>query len=261
MRIAVLLLMLVLLAGAVSAADCTDALDGMRITNDTTFCSDTYDIPNGIYIVEDNVTVDCGTAVLRGNMQEGKGIIIEGRKNVVVARCNIVTFDIGIFLQNSSFITLEDNALLKNRIGIRMMNSYENTIIKIADKSTQTPLSMVMSKFNKFDINKPIDEEYCEDNLCNEERDINPCVDDDFYCSPRCNKENDNDCIKIKVIEYEKPKENKTKEKTEEAKPEKKEPEKMTLAPKKKGKGWLLYPIFYIFAFLLIQFYEHVTKD
>jgi parallel beta-helix repeat protein len=260
MRPAVLFLMLMLLAGAASAADCTDALDGMRITNDTTFCSDTYDVPNGIHIVEDNVTVDCGTAVLRGGVQEGIAINIEGRKNAVITRCNIVAFDIGILLQNSSYITLEDNALLKNRIGIRMLNSYENTIIKIADKSTQTPLSMVMSKFNKFDINKPIDEDYCTDNLCNEEKDINPCVDDDFYCSPRCNEENDNDCIKIEVIEYEKPKENKTAEKPKETN-KTAQPEKMTITPKKKGKGWLLYPVFYIFAFLLIQFYEHVTKD
>ncbi|MBW3002456.1 right-handed parallel beta-helix repeat-containing protein [Candidatus Woesearchaeota archaeon] len=260
MKPAVLFLMLVLLASAVSAADCIDALDGMRITNDTTFCSDSYDVPNGIYIMEDNLTLDCGTAVLRGNMQEGKGIIIEGRKNVVVTRCNIITFDIGIFLQNSSFITLEDNALLKNRIGIRMMNAYENTIIKTADKSTQTPLSMVMSKFNRFDINKPIDEEYCADNLCNEEKDINPCVNDDFYCSPRCNEENDNDCIKKEIIKYEKPKDNKTEEKKVEEKVEP-QPEKMTITPKKRGKGWLLYPIFYILVFLLIQFYEHVKKD
>jgi len=261
MKPAVLFLLIFLLASAVNASDCIDALDGMRITNDTTFCSDAYDVPNGIYITADNITLDCGTAVLRGNMQEGKGIIIKGRKNVVVARCNIVTFDIGIFIQNSSFITIEDSALLKNRIGIRMMNSYENTIIKIADKSTQTPLSMVMSKFNRLDINKPIDEEYCENNLCNEERDINPCVDDDFYCSPRCNEENDNDCIKIEIIEYEKPKENKTAEKPQKKTNKTAQPEKMTITPKKKGKGWLLYPIFYILAFLLIQFYEHVKKD
>ncbi|MBW3004919.1 hypothetical protein KY310_03735 [Candidatus Woesearchaeota archaeon] len=260
MRLAVFLLMLVLLAGAASAADCIDALDGMRITNDTTFCSDSYDVPNGIFIEADNVTLDCGTAVLRGNSQEGTGIIIEGRKNVVITKCNVLTFHVGVYLKNSSYILLEDNAMLKNRIGLRFLNAFENTIIKHADKSTQTPVSMITSKFNKFDINKPIDKEYCFENLCNEEKDINPCFNDDFYCSARCNEENDNDCIKHEIIEYEKPKENKTEEKIEKPK-EEPQPEKMTIAPKKRGKGWLLYPIFYIFMFLLIQFYEHVKKD
>ena len=150
--------------------------------------------------------------------------------------------------------------MLKNRIGIRMMNAFENKLVKIADKSTQTPLSIINSKFNLFDINKRIDESYCSDNLCEGEKDYNPCVDDDYYCSPRCNEENDKDCIKLEVIEYEKPPiVNETKKnKTIEPEPQ---PEKITIAPKKKGKGWLLYIVFYIFAFLIIRFYEHVKVD
>ena len=259
MRMVLFSLMFLLLVGVVSAADCIDAFDGMRITNDTTFCSDTYDIPNGIFVKADNITIDCGTAVLRGDSQEGTGIIIEGRKNIVITKCNMLTFHVGIYIKNSTNVLLEDNAMLKNRIGIRMLNAYENTIIKHADKSTQTPLSMITSKFNKFDMNKPIDEEYCISNLCNEEKDINPCVNDDFYCSAKCNEESDNDCIKHEIIKYEKPKEeNKTEKPVVKPEPQ---PEKMTITPKKKGKGWLLYPVFYIFAFLLIQFYDHVRKD
>jgi len=262
MRLALFSLMFLLFACAVSAADCIDALDGMRITNDTTFCSDSYDIPNGIYIEADNVTLDCGTAVLRGISQEGTGITIENRQNIKITKCNVLTFHVGVYIKNSSYVLLEDNALLKNRIGIRMLNAYENTIIKHADKSTQTPVSMITSKFNKFMINKPIDEEYCVDNLCNEEKDINPCVDDDFYCSPKCSEENDNDCIKHEIIKYEKPaEENKNATREKKAVEPEPQPEKMTITPKKKGKGWLLYPIFYIFTFLLIQFYEHVKRD
>ena len=259
MRLAILALMLILLSGLASA-ECTDALDGMIIKEDTTFCSDSYDVFNGIKIDADNIVLDCGTAVLRGNMQEGTAITIENRKNVTIANCNIVTFHVGIYILNSSFITFEDSALLKNRIGIRMMNAFENKLVKIADKSTQTPLSIINSKFNLFDINKRIDEDYCDDNLCEGEKDYNPCVDDDFYCSLRCNKENDKDCIKKEVIKYKKPPAvNETKEnKTIEPEPQ---PEKMTLKPKKKSKGWLLYIVFYIFAFFIIRFYEHVTID
>lgn len=259
MRLAILLLLLILCAGLASAK-CTDALDGMTITEDTTFCSDTYDIFNGIKIGADNIIVDCGTAVLRGNMQEGTAITIENRKNVTILRCNIVTFHVGIYIQNSSFITFEDSALLKNRIGIRMMNAYENKLVKISDKSTQTPLSIINSKFNLFDINKRIDEEYCKDNLCQEEKDYNPCVDDDFYCSPRCNEQNDKDCIKKEIIKYEKPPEEETKPIIENKTTEP-QPDKITLTPKKKSKSWLLYIVFYIFAFLIIRFYEHVKVD
>lgn len=259
---AVLLAMLILLAGTASAADCIDALDGMQIKNDTVFCSDSYDVPNGIYIVEDNVTLDCGTAVLRGNMQEGTGITVEDSKNVMIMNCNIVTFHVGIYLKNSSFVTLEDNAMLKNRIGIRMLNSHENRILQHADKSTQTPLSLITSKFNRFMINKPIDREYCIDNLCNEEKDINPCVDGDFYCSPRCSEETDSDCIKKEIIKYEKPpEENRTQEKQEKKNKTGQEPEKITIVPKKKSKSWMLYIFFYIIAFLIIQFYEHAKED
>lgn len=257
-----LIITTILLAGTAQASDCIDALDGMRITNDTTFCSDSYDIPNGIYIMADNITIDCGTAVLRGNMQEGTGITIENRKNVVLQNCNLITFHVGIYIKNSSFITIDETALLKNRIGIRMMNAYENKIINIADKSTQTPLSMITSKFNTFDINKNIDEEYCISNLCNEVKDMSPCVDDDFYCSIRCTPETDNDCKKKeekKTEPAEETKENKTQEipainKTQ-------EPQKITITAKKKDKSWILYIIFYIFAYLGIQFYEHVKED
>lgn len=260
MRPLVYLFMIVLLASFASAAECIDALDGMRIKNDTTFCSDTYDIPNGIFVEADNITIDCGTAVLRGDMQEGTGITIENRKNVVLRECNILTFHVGVYLKNSSFIIIEDSALLKNRIGIRMMNAYENIIINIADKSTQTPLSLITSKFNVFDINKRVEEEYCISNMCDGARDMNPCVDDDFYCSPKCSEETDNDCVKKEIIKYEKPVDEKNEtpvvvNKTEE------EPEVMTVVPKKKSKSWLLYIIFYIFAFLGIQFFEHVKKD
>ena len=257
MKPAAYLIMLILLAGLASAAECTDALDGMIITENTTFCSDTYDIPNGIKIKADNIYIDCGTAILRGDNQEGTAIIIENRKNVLITKCNILTFHVGLYLLNSSHITIEDSALLKNRIGIRMLNAYENIFTKISDKSTQTPVSMITSKFNRFDINKPIDEDYCKDNFCEGEKDYNPCINDDFYCSPRCNEQNDNDCIKKEIIKYEKPKENKTIEKKKEAPV----PEKMTIAPKKKSKSWILYIVFYIIAFLIIQFYEHAKKD
>ena len=259
MRLAVLAFMMILLAGLASA-ECSDALDGMTIKEDTTFCSDTYDIPNGIKIGADNITIDCGTAVLRGIGQEGTGITIENRKNVLIKNCNILTFHVAVYIKNSSFITLEDSALLKNRIGLRMMHAYENNIIKIADKSSQTPVSMITSKFNRFDINKPIEEEYCTSNACNEEKEFEICADDDFYCSPKCSEENDNDCIKKEIIKYEKPVEKKEPVK-EEIKEVVKPEEPDIRAPKKKSRSWLLYPIVYLFAFLVIQFYEHVKKD
>ncbi len=185
-----------LLLSAVAAAECIEPTDGMTINQSILFCSSTYDIPNGIAIAADNITVDCGTAVLRGTVDESEiGIRIENVDHVTLRNCNIVTFNQGLFLKNITNSLIEKNGFLKNRIGVRMLDSYENILRDNNDKSHQVAVSAINSKFNVVMLgNKDIERSFCEVNACNEYRDMNVCESGDFYCSRKCAPETDADC-------------------------------------------------------------------
>lgn len=231
------------------------------IDSSITLCSDTFDAFEGIKITSDNIELNCGTAVIRGNYQEKIGIRIENRKNVTVTRCNVLTYNVGVFISNSTKIHLYDNALLKNDVGLRMYKSYENLIEKHNDKSNLKPVSAISSKFNTVILgNKNIDRDFCEVNACNTYKDMNPCVDTDFYCSERCTEESDTDCKKAK------PAEEITATVAAEVEEIKQEniTEKGNLTEKptetKNSRKLLAYILFYIIGFLVFQFIRYVKK-
>lgn len=190
-RLIILLLLLPLVS-----AECSDLIDGSIINTSTTLCSDTYDIPNGITIIGNNLIFDCNTAVLRGNMGSSEiGIMIENSTNVTLKNCNIVTFNQALFLNNVTHSLIEGNGFLKGRIGVRMYEAYENILRDNLDKSREFPISAVSSKFNVVMLgNRNIDHNFCAVNSCNEERIVNVCIDDDFYCSSSCTADIDSDC-------------------------------------------------------------------
>jgi len=175
---------------------CESLTDGMLIDKSIQLCSDTYDVPNGVVIRGDNLRVDCGTAVLRGVSGESEiGVRLENAVNVTLERCNILTFNQGLYMKNVSFSTIRDNAFLKNRIGIRMLNSFENVIDDNSDKSHQLAVSAINSKYNVVKLgNKNVERDFCAVNSCNEVREMDVCEDGDFYCSPSCGASQDSDC-------------------------------------------------------------------
>jgi len=241
-------------------AECTELAGTGIIDKDTKLCSDTYHAAQGITIAKDNIILDCGTAVIRGNYQQGTGITIANRQNITITKCNILTYNVGVFITNSSNVHLYDNALLKNDVGVRMYNAYENRIEKHNDKSLIKPISALTSKYNTVLLgNKRIDREFCEVNACNTEKDMNPCEDNDFYCSPKCTPETDNDC-KEKNTEKEKItpkiteeiKENKTEQPQNKTQQEKQEPEKKI--------NFALYIAFYVIGFIIFQFIRYVKE-
>ena len=185
---------------SVSAKDCTNSFDNMEINSSIKFCSDSFDLASGMRITQSNIVLDCGTAVLRGILgRSERGITIENVKNVTVKNCNIATYNIALLMKNVTHSLIEDNAFLKGRIGIRMLDSYENLVQDNVDKSTTKAISAVNSKFNVVMLdNKNIEQGFCDVNTCNKQSDVNPCVDDDFYCSDKCNESNDNDCAPFK---------------------------------------------------------------
>jgi parallel beta-helix repeat protein len=189
------LLLFLLLIPAV-AAECEEGYDLMRITKDTILCNKVFDAQNGIYVLADDVTLDCNGAIIRGTgLQDGQGITLDSVTGATIKNCNLLNFDVGIYVKDSNRNTIIQNALLKNKIGVRMLNAFENRFESNADKSILKPVSAIASKFNTFQLtNKELDRDFCEVNLCNQPGLMDPCANDDFYCSPRCSHENDNDC-------------------------------------------------------------------
>jgi parallel beta-helix repeat protein len=196
MKKEVILVFLLLLP--IAAAECVEPTDGMTITNDLLLCSDTYDIQNGIAIAANGITLDCGTGILRGVVGESEiGIRAENVDRITIRNCNVLTFTQGLYLKNVTNSVIEGNAFLKNRIGIRLLDSYENTIRDNNDKSFQFAVSAINSKYNVVMIgNKEIERSFCEVNACNEFRDMNPCEAGDSYCSGKCTAQTDADCAK-----------------------------------------------------------------
>ncbi|MEM4247377.1 MAG: NosD domain-containing protein [Candidatus Woesearchaeota archaeon] len=175
---------------------CEDAFDLMQITKDTILCNKAYDVPSGITIKTDNITLDCNGAIIRGTaLQDGQGITVDHANGVTVKNCNILNYDVGIYVKEGNRNTIKNNALLKNRIGVRMYQAFENRFENNADKSILKPVSSLASKFNTFWItNKELDRDFCKENICNGAGIMNPCENEDFYCSPSCSYQNDNDC-------------------------------------------------------------------
>jgi len=187
--------LLIFLISTIATNACVDLTDGSLITQSMLLCSNTYDIPNGIFIKTSNIELDCDTAILRGFNGQGTGIRVENSDNVTIRNCHILTFDQGLLLKNVTNSLVEDNGFLKNRIGIRLLESYENTIRENNDKSHQLAVSAVSSKFNIVMLgNKNIDRAFCEVNACNRLRDMQVCESGDFYCSRRCSPASDSDC-------------------------------------------------------------------
>ncbi len=190
------LLIILLLLPAAAAAGCYEAFDQMEITADTVLCNKAFDVPSGIKIRTDGVTLDCNGAIIRGTaVQDGQGIIIDHADNATIKNCNILNFDVGVYVKEGNRNNIYHNALLKNRIGIRLLQAFENRFEDNADKSLLKPVSSLSSKFNSLWLtNKELEVEFCEVNMCNQPGPMNPCANDDHYCSPICAYENDNDC-------------------------------------------------------------------
>ncbi len=260
-------LLILLALASFAVAECIEATDGMTITESTTFCSTTHDIPNGITIAADKVILDCSTAVLRGIVGQSEiGVKAENVDGITIRNCNIVTFNQGLYLKNVTNSLIEDNAFLKNRIGIRMLDSYENIIKDNSDKSFQLAVSAISSKYNTVILgNKEIERAFCEVNACNEHRDMNVCESGDFYCSKKCSAQTDSDCETASPVPEVKEPVKSADEIIEEAKKEvetelAEEPPEEIVAEKEKlslSTKLLIYIILYLVAFIVLR---RITK-
>ena len=107
--------------------DCVVPINSMTITGDTTFCSGTYDIPNGITISGNDIVLDCGDATLLGSsISLG---VFSTNSRITVFNCNLEGYAVGIFLNGGNQNVIQNNVISDSEKGINLMQSDNNMII------------------------------------------------------------------------------------------------------------------------------------
>ena len=102
---------LAFLSGGVASADprCVTPTNGMVITQNTVFCSGTYNLSNGITIAAGGITVEGNNTVLRGSSStSGKGIQASGRQGVTIRNLTVRRYKYGIYLNDCDDLVLEN---------------------------------------------------------------------------------------------------------------------------------------------------------
>lgn len=80
----------------------------MIITTDTTLTPGTHILPTGISIAADGVTLDGGGATLLGAGRSGRGIVVEGRKDVTIKNVRLLEYYHGIAARDCTNLRIEN---------------------------------------------------------------------------------------------------------------------------------------------------------
>ena len=149
---------------------CVVPQDGMKIGKSADFCTDVFYLNNGVVISGNDIVINCNGAVLK-SWSGGRGITIENAVNVTVNSCRILNYNVGFFVKNSSKVFLNDNHLVKNKVGARFVNVSDSATFN-HDVSLQLPFEVFDSINNVFSLtNKVVSGRFCSLNFCNERRD------------------------------------------------------------------------------------------
>lgn len=160
-------LLVVMMAPAVAA--CLVPQDGMIITQSEVVCADVFYIDKGLLIAGENISIVCDGSVLK-SWSGGTGIIIENSVNVSVKGCRLVNYDAGFKVLNSSLINLDDNHLVRNKIGVRL-EKVTGSATYNHDVSLRAAFEVLDSSNNVLSLtNKAVYGAYCKNNFCNEDR-------------------------------------------------------------------------------------------
>ena len=73
---------------------CVEAKDGAIVTTNIKLCTGTYDLPSGLWISADGITVDCNEAVIAGS-GFGNGITIKAN-GITLKDCIVKNYKYGI---------------------------------------------------------------------------------------------------------------------------------------------------------------------
>lgn len=106
-------------------------IDRCDIINETSeLLADISSEESCLRVVSDDVTLDCKDHAITGSMKMNTyGIGMEGRKNVTLKNCVIRNFEYGVYITNSSNISLFNLETSRNRdAGISMVSSQDASI-------------------------------------------------------------------------------------------------------------------------------------
>lgn len=87
--------------------------DGMLIERDTTLQPGVYYLPNGLFIVEDGVTLNGNGALIVGKDFNGRGVRIDQRLSVTVKNLRVERFYHGIWANASGNVRIENCAVTR----------------------------------------------------------------------------------------------------------------------------------------------------
>lgn len=107
--------------------ECIIPEDGMVIMENTLFCQGYYNLPNGISIGADDITLDCNGAFLEGDNKENDGIYTE-KSGIEILNCKVKGFSNGVYLDFNSYNSLENLDIFENKQGIVLDSSDHNTV-------------------------------------------------------------------------------------------------------------------------------------
>jgi parallel beta-helix repeat protein len=114
--------------------NCVIPTDGMIINESTTFCPGNYNLPNGISIGTNDITLDCNYSVLIGGTDwHNAEIYVNNIFNTTIKNCIISNASNGISLNNTHNSLLENNKVYAlNNLwgsGIKLHYSNNNTLM------------------------------------------------------------------------------------------------------------------------------------
>lgn len=148
---------------------CVVPEDGMVVDRSMQFCSDVYFFDKGITVTGENVMLDCNGAVLN-SWNGGRGVVVEHAVNVTVERCRIVNYNVGMVVRNGTRVFLDDNHLLRNKLGTRFAVVEQSATFN-HDVSLERPFEVLESENNVISLtNKRAEGSFCGENFCNRPR-------------------------------------------------------------------------------------------
>jgi parallel beta-helix repeat protein len=151
------------------ALACVVPQDGMLVDHSVQFCSDVYYFDKGISITGNDIELDCNGAVLK-SWKGGKGISVEHSSNITVTNCRVVNYNTGFYVRNSTRVFLEDNHLVRNKVGTRFVVVSESATFN-HDVSLQAAFEIFESEGNAISLtNRRVSGDFCQLNFCNERR-------------------------------------------------------------------------------------------
>jgi parallel beta-helix repeat protein len=109
--------------------------DNLHLSESTTLVTGTYSVSDqgeeGVLIIEkDGVTLDCNGSKLMGN-GSGTGILVKGKNNVVIKNCLVENYGVGIKLDSSSNVKVQNSSVTTNQqSGILNAHSANSEVSK-----------------------------------------------------------------------------------------------------------------------------------